>query len=238
MPKFGPKIVLWDLETTNLNANFGYLLCFGWKILGEKKTNAISITEFPQFKKDPTNDRSLVKAAYSELANADAWVTWYGSRFDVPYLSSRLLYHKLPFLPPVPHIDGWWIARKHLRLNSNRLASVSSFLDIEEKTPLDGPTWIRAAAGHEKSIKYVVEHCLQDVVVLEEAYLRIRPLMRTHPNLNVISEEANVCPTCGSKKLQKRGVSITRVATRQRYMCNACGAWSKGKKHLFSAEIR
>jgi DNA polymerase elongation subunit (family B) len=230
-----PKIVFWDLETTNLNANFGYLLCTGYKELGDKKAKVISISDFPSFKSDPTNDKFLVEEFRKVLAEADVTLGWYSSRFDVPYMSSRLLYHGLDVLPPTPHIDLWRTARYKLRLNSNRLASVAAFLDLEEKTPLTGPIWIKAAAGDKKSIEYVKEHCLQDVEVLEQAYLKLRPLVAQHPNLGLMSGRDFHCPYCGSSKLQKRGFLVTPTRRYQRQHCQSCGAWSKDKKALETA---
>jgi len=127
-----PKVVLFDLECTNLNANFGYILCGSWKVLGEKKIHTATITDFPSFEKDCTNDKHVVKAIADALEDADVWVTWYGQRFDVPFLQTRLMYHGNKPMPPVPHVDGWRIARYKMRLNSNRLATVSAFLEVEE----------------------------------------------------------------------------------------------------------
>jgi uncharacterized protein YprB with RNaseH-like and TPR domain len=237
-----PNILFWDLESSNLNANFGYILCFGYKRLGEAKPKIVSITDFPLFKEDCTNDREVVKAAAKILSEGDVWVTWYGKGFDVPLLNSRLIFHKMKPLPPVPHVDGWWIARFKMRLNSNRLATVSSFLEVSEKTPLTGPKWIRAAAGHRPSIKYVTEHCAQDTVVLEEVYHRIKPLVSGHPNMALIVRDPDACPVCAVHgKMQKRGFSVTPTTINQRYQCQACGAWSKGpldKSERFSVKVR
>lgn len=482
-----PRLIAWDLETTNLNANFGYLLCGGWKVLGSKRAQVIDITQSKSFKKDPTNDKELCKRLYDVLSEADMWITWFGcvtpeqrvlksdltwvpagdlkvgdrlvgvddkpcpgrrrrryrlsevlhheiliretvrvhltdgshidvtpdhpfliptnkanganwqwrradalregdwltrvlpvwepnhsweaaylsglydgegslsqfrstqggtlttvgltqnegsvleeahrclealgfearvhshhrardtkckalfvagglperlrflgtvqprrllekldvdklgsvfasqegrtqvvrveglgkkgivgmststetylsegfvshnTYFDVPYLNSRLLRHNLPPLPPVPHLDGWKVARYKLKLNSNRLQSVTSFLGLEDKTPLDGPTWVKAMAGHRKSIKYVVEHCRQDCEVLQQVYERLKPLAQGHPNLNLFQGTTHACPRCGSLDLQCRGKQVTTTQTYQRFQCQSCGGWSRAR---------
>lgn len=111
------------------------------------------------------------------------------------------------------------------------MASVSSFLQIEEKTPLNGPIWIKASAGDPKALKYVVQHCKQDVLVLEQAFENIRQLATSGPNMALITGNGNTgaCPRCSSGKLQKRGFRITAVCKYQRYQCQACGAWTHGK---------
>ena len=53
-------IILFDIETTNLKANFGHILCFGYKELGSKRTKVLSISDYPSaFKKDPTRCRCV-----------------------------------------------------------------------------------------------------------------------------------------------------------------------------------
>ena len=237
-PPKQPKIISWDIECTNLNANFGYMLCMGYKQLGASKARCISITDFPEFKKDPTNDYYLVKASADALRDADMWITWYGGRFDLPYLQSRLVYHGLPILPPVQHVDGWRIAKYKMKLNSNRLASVTGFLGLADKTPLTGPIWIRAAAGHKPSVKYVVEHCLQDVEVLEQVYNKIKPLMTNHPGLGVMLGKTIACPVCGADDLQRRGFHMTRLRKYQRFQCQKCGAWSNDGKTVSKTQLR
>lgn len=223
-------IFLWDLECTNLNADFGYILCAGIKELGKKGVKTFSVADYPEYKKDPTNDKRLVKDVRDYLSQAGAWITWYGQRFDQPFLNSRLTYHKLTPVPPVPHIDGWRIAREKLKLHSNRLASVSAFLEIEEKTPLSGPIWIKASAGDPKALRYVIEHCRQDVLVLEQAFEQIRQLATSGPNIALIKGgNGEECPRCGEDDLQKRGYRVTVSQKYQRFQCQSCGAWSHGK---------
>lgn len=237
-----PRIIAWDLETSNLNANFGYVLCAGWKIIGEKKTNVIRISDYPLHKTDCTNDYEVVKRMGEALADADGIVTWFGQFFDEPYLNSRLLIHGLPLLPPFTagtHIDGWRIARKKLKLNSNRLASVSSFLGVEEKTPLNGPIWVKAMSGHLPSLRYVYKHCEQDVIVLEQVYDKIKPLCNWHFNVNLgnpVTAAVPLCPRCGSSKVTRRGYRWSYSTKTRRFHCGNCGAWSLGKpervKHI------
>ena len=230
----GP-IILWDIECTNLNANFGYILSVAGKALGEKKIESFDVSKYSSYQGDPTNDKKLVKEAGDYLATAGAWVTWYGARFDVPFINSRRIHHGLTPLPPIPHIDGWRIAKYKMAMNSNRLASVSSFLQVQEKTPLDGPTWIKASAGNKAALKYVVKHNVQDVVVLEEVYNKIKPLITTGPNVSLLesgstrNQRVQLCPICSSPRLQKRGANITTTGSRQRFQCQACGGWSMGR---------
>lgn len=203
-----------------------------WKKLGQKTVNVRSVADYAAYKKDPTDDKQLLEEVRDVLSDAGAWVTWYGQGFDQKFVNSRLTLHGLSPLPPVPHIDGWRIAREKLLLHSNRLASVSSFLGIEEKTPLSGPIWVKAGAGNQTALNYVIKHCKQDVVVLEQAYERIKHLATSGPNIAVITGNsgADSCPRCGVEgRLQRRGSRIASAVKYQRFQCQACGAWSHGR---------
>lgn len=236
MSKSSARVVLYDIEASNLSADFGRILSFGWKELGAGKTHVRNINETKGYKKDPTNDKELALLARDVLGSADIIVGWYSQRFDLPFINSRLLAHGESPVPPVAHVDGWRIARYQLHLHSNRLASVSAFLEVEEKTPLLPKVWARATAGDEKALRYVGAHCKQDVVVLEQVYKAIRPFCLDHPNYRVLGREA--CPICGaSASLKQKGHRITRTGRHARFQCKKCGGWSKGK-HEGSAEAR
>ena len=117
-----------------------------------------------------------------------------------------------------------------MKLTSNRLASVSTFLGVKEKTPRNGPIWIKASAGHKSSLDYIIRHCKQDVVVLEEVYDLIKGLATTGPNVAIITGgDLDGCPRCGKSTLQSRGFRVTVTQTYKRYQCTSCGAWSHGK---------
>lgn len=240
MSKDKARIIIWDLETTNLKGNFGYILAGAWKVFGEKKIHSVSITDTSSFDRDPTNDKMLCKELLKSLEGADMWVAHFGKWFDRVMMNTRLVGHGLTPLPPIPMIDTWKICKDNLKLNSNRLATIASWLDLEEKTPLSGKIWIKAMAGHKPSIKYVVQHCRQDVLVLEQVYEKIRCLSRNHPNVNMVHDQTDgkgpvtaKCPICGERKLRRRGKNIARVRWAQRYQCRECGGWSSGppRKH-------
>ena len=69
---------------------------------------------------------------------------------------------------------------------------------------------------------------IQDIKVLEKIYMRLRPWIKNHPAMSHYNETGDhSCPTCGSKKLQRRGTHKTKVSTFRRYQCTSCGGWSR-----------
>lgn len=224
------RIAFLDIECTNLRADYGYVICVCWKEYGKKKIHTASILNCPK-KGEPFNDINVLKAVQQCIDQYDCIVTWYGARFDIPYLNARMLYHGLePIDMNIPHIDLWKTARNHLKLSSNRLANVQNFLQLEnEKTALKGAEWIKAQYGNKRAIGYVIDHCKADVLVLEQAYEKLRPLIRQHPNVNLVTSTLDACPTCGEEgRMKKNGIRYMKTGERQRYKCKACGASAVG----------
>lgn len=227
-----PKIKCWDLECSSLNANGGFIICASIVTLPDEKVRTFRVDKYKDWKHDPWNDRDLVADLVDDLDDADMWVTYYGKRFDHPFLNTRIFYwrsrgHDISLLSNVPHVDLYDTAKRKLKLHSNRLQVVSDLLGHGEKTPLELPTWIKAAGGHRPSINYVVEHCERDALILARNYLDLRPLVPAHPHMGVLATGDRIsCATCGSG-VQKRGTYVTEASTRQRFQCTNpdCGRW-------------
>ena len=220
-----PKILIWDIETSNLNADFGTLLAIGYKWLGDKKTTVLSITDYPQFARDHTNDRQLVKDFLKVYVTADMTVAFNGTLFDRPYLLAKCLEHKLPIPPNIPLQDPYFTS-KSLRISRKSLQNVAYYVRLsQEKTPVEGRIWRRAGAGHKPSIDYIVRHCRKDVAVLEELYIYLRPLMRTHWRLGGTLGQ---CRFCSSERIQSRGQAMTKNKGEvKRIQCQDCGGWDQ-----------
>lgn len=230
-----PRIYAWDLETSDLNANGGFIIAASIVDTTEPDTvhRSFRVDDYPAWVSDPWNDLELIRDLCKELGRADSWVTYYGKRFDHPFLNTRILYwrgkgEKVDHLKTVPHIDLYDTAKRRLKLHSNRLQVVSDLLGHGDKTPLQLPAWRKAAGGHKPSIDYVVEHCDRDAIILAKNYIDLRPLIVSHPHVGMLSggSASDSCPTCGSKALQRRGTYVTPATVRQRLWCKKCGKWS------------
>ncbi len=228
------RILGFDIEASNLSADFGILLCCGFKEVGEGKPWVPDILQYRGKDGDLIKaEKRLLKVVSTRLLESDVWLGHYACYYDLPFLNTRLLYHKMPVLPAnFALIDTWRISRNRLKLRNNRLKTIQEFLHLETaKDAIKPEQWLRALGGHAPSMRYIVEHCRKDVLVLEETYLRLRPLVLDHPNKGLIDGRGG-CGICGANKLQARGFHVTRTRKYQRYQCQACGGWSKGTTPL------
>lgn len=158
-----------DLETTNLSADFGVVLC-GVVKPGHGKPIVFRADKLnPKWDTARDDDSAVVKAIVAELSKHDIWVAHNGAKFDVPFLRTRLLRWGLEQLPNAKLIDPVWLARNKLRMSFNSLGQVANLLSCNTKTEVRPDQWLRASLGGcRKAMDYIVKHCVADVLVLEQ----------------------------------------------------------------------
>lgn len=241
-----PVIILWDLETIpnlpeamkvwpglgaypglTLKATISTIICFGYKRLGESKSKCINAWDFKNWDKNINDDRELCKTAARILSTADIIVTHNGKSFDYRFLQTRLLFHKLPPLPKMIHIDTKNESKKHLFAYNNRLNTLAQAFTDQLKLDHEGwDLWVGVYNKDPKAMKKMTDYCKQDVITLEALFERLRPLMTSLPNFNTFRLEEECCPNCGSLAIRKRGKRLLKDRFVQRLQCMVCGAWS------------
>ena len=226
----GGKILAFDLETSNLAANRGFILCAGAKWVGSKKIMTWRIDDNPKYGTSPKSlydDSHIVKALVKLCIEAEAVVAHYGRKFDVPYLNTRAMALRLSPTGPVTVIDPWDTAKKHMRFARNDLGSLTSLLtDNDEKYHLPWKDWHEAQFGDRRALGRLVTYCKNDVAILEKVYLALRPMIHNHPYIGPVMSKGNAtlrCPACGSSKTHSHDYRRTQLTTVWRRRCNNCG---------------
>ena len=173
-----PKRGFFDIETSNLHADFGIMLSYAIKVEGKRKIYANVID--PEDLRNGTLDKNLVKQCIDDLFEFDEIVTFRGSVFDLPFVRSRALYwgFEFPKYGYMKHKDVYYMVRNRLRLHRNRLEDACRLLGIKGKTHLDGATWTKALTGDKKALAYVLDHNKRDVIILEKLYHVLEPYVR------------------------------------------------------------
>jgi uncharacterized protein YprB with RNaseH-like and TPR domain len=168
------RIVYFDIETSNLNANYGVVLCACFLEDATGKIKTYRIDAYRGFKKDPANDKQLVIDIKKEIEEADILVSYNGKRFDIPFINARLAYWGIDTIRVPKHIDLYSVIKWHYRLSDYKLQTASYFWQTEnQKTIVDGMHWVRALIS-KKSMDYIVQHCEQDVKVLKEVFEKVK----------------------------------------------------------------
>ena len=193
------------------------IMCWAAKWLGEKEI----ITADMWGKKD---DSQLLKKLWKLLDKADVVIAHNGKKFDIRKANARFVQNKMS--PPSPYkiIDTLTEARKYFMFTSNRLGDLGKYLEVGSKMETGGfDLWIECMDNNKKSQAKMLKYCAGDVLLLEKVYLKIRPYMKTHPNLSIYIKDRPACVRCGGLRVKKRGIEASPLGTRQEWFCNDCG---------------
>lgn len=173
-----------DIEATNLNASFGFMLSWYIKKDGKDEYDWGLITKEEIF--NLTFDKRILKKLLKALDHYDILYTHYGidGRFDIPFIRTRAFVHNMEDLLPDYMekiiLDTYMIARRKLRLHSNRLDVIATTLGIKNisKTRLEPIIWTKASAGDMESLLYIKKHNKIDVKLLEKIHHKLRKIER------------------------------------------------------------
>lgn len=173
-----PKIGYFDIETGGFNANADIILCYSIKTRDKDEILNARIT------KNDINteifDKRIIKQLIKDLLKYDVIVTYYGTRFDIPFSRTRALGWRLsfPVFGMVKHKDVYYMVKNKLKLTSRSLATACELLGIRGKNHIKWRIWIKAKHGNEKALEYVQNHCNIDVRILEGAHKKLEVFVK------------------------------------------------------------
>ena len=171
---FKERVGYLDIESTGLKGNWDYCLCWCLKIQGgEILGRHLTKREIVDYK----FDKNLMKELIEAIRGFDRVVTYYGMRFDIPFIKTRCEKWGLEFpsYRDLWQTDVYFIAKANLLLHSTRLMHVCDLMGIPNKEhKLDPDIWQKAQSGHVPSLEWIFEHCKEDVVSLEMAHERLK----------------------------------------------------------------
>lgn len=188
------KTCVYDIETTNFFADFGYTLSASFKDIDTGEIKVFRLDETNLFKdnlekfkrgepslwNDPAFwdvvDIELVDAIRKEYANYNMCITYNGKWFDDMFLNSRLLRCQLPALASgVKHMDILNLAKKVIKTRSLKLDAVKNFLKIDtEPDTHNWAEWRMAGAGIKEGFDFIVQHNIKDVEQLHRVAKELR----------------------------------------------------------------
>lgn len=159
--------------------------------------------------------------------------------FDVPTLNTRFIKNGL--MPPTPYrvIDTLKESKKHFRFESNKLDYLGQTLGLGNKIKTTFSLWENFLKGDKSAMNEMLKYNEQDVLLLEDVYLTLRPYIKSHPNLNLyIESDVNRCPSCMSDQLSWEGNYATNVNRYRSFRCKSCGSVGRSRESNISKEHR
>lgn len=243
-----PRILLLDIETSPTqafiwkfwkeNVNIDqvisdwFMLSWAAKWLGDSKVMSSSVTSIEAISQD---DSRLCAELWMLLDAADIVVAHNGNAFDIPKIQSRFLING--FNPPSAYrqIDTLVIAKQQFGFSSNKLDFIARLFNIEGKYKTGFELWSRCYAGDSEALIEMERYNAHDVEILEKVYLKLRPYVKGHPNLNMYNDSSEItCPICNSTHLtlEEDKFFYTQSSKFPLYRCMDCGGLSRGKKSV------
>lgn len=243
----GPKVLLLDIETSPIIASVWGIwnqdvplnmiekdwsvLSYAAKILGEKTMFYADA----RGQKDINDDSKLLKGIWKLLDEADVIITQNGKKFDIKKLNARFIINGMKPPSSFKHIDTKQIASKNFSFTSNKLEYMAQKLGLKQqkskhKKFAGFELWRQCLADNIEAWKEMEHYNKQDVLTLEELYMKLRGWDNGGVNFNVfVSDPDESCGVCGEHKLQKKGFSVTKTGKYQRYICTNCGSQFRSK---------
>lgn len=254
-PSTGPllKVLLLDIETSPLLSwtwglwqqnigqsmriedNRSYMMSCSMKWLGNDEAH--------YFESRTEDDSHILKAVLKFVDEADVVIAHNGKAFDMKKINAFALINGLNPPSPYRQIDTLLEARKHFKFERNTLAYLADILDcspkLEHKEFAGFDLWRECIKGNDAAWKEMKQYNMQDLITLEEVYLKMRPYIKGHPNMATPSDSLeHRCTACGSTNLLSNGYTITNVSKFERFVCGNCGSFSRGRKNLIGKDVR
>ena len=170
------RVGFFDIESTDLKANVGFLLCWGLLTTdGTVYSDRISRREIMGSSIEP--DRRITASALRALREVDVIVTYNGIHFDVPFLRTRALAHGLrfPAYGQLLHIDLYFAVKSLVRTTNKRMGTITEFLGMTPKDHYDVRVWNSARRGDNTSLQHIYDHNISDLHITQDLLIALGP---------------------------------------------------------------
>lgn len=194
-------------------------ICYKWE--EDKETHALSWDS-------KQCDKKMLTDFIKVLNTADEIVGHNGDKFDLAWVRTRCLYHKLDMFPTYTSIDTLKVARSKFKFNSNKLNYIATFLGIGQKIKTDYDLWKDIVLKKDaKAMDKMIKYCKMDVVLLEKVHKALSNHIPAKTHYGVIfGGYKGSCPECGSDDIIKKDRRILASGTiKIVFKCNTCGKY-------------
>jgi hypothetical protein len=185
-------------------------------------------------------DARISNSIWKLLDEASVVVSHNGNQFDIKRLNTRFLYNGL--FPPTPYqsIDTLVVAKSVFDFSSRKLDYINQYLGLPVKEHTGFELWKQCYFGNPEALHTMELYNRNDCEILEDLYLRFRPYIRSHPNLNLWSvENVSICPNCASKNLDWSVKEyFTYTGKYKGFRCLDCGATGRSRQLELDLEKR
>lgn len=177
---FGERIGFIDIESTDLNGDYGIITCWCIK---DSKSNKIyedsltldDIKKYSSKKRDvePKEDTRIIKSLVEAMKNFDRLIGHYICGFDLPFIRTRAVICgvEYPVFGVYVMSDTWVMLKKKFKLSRNSLENgCRKLVGNTLKDHLSMSIKHGALRGEKWAINDMLVHCRKDVMDTEALY--------------------------------------------------------------------
>jgi len=231
-----PKRLYFDIETSpnigffwsagyKLNIDYSNIIrereiiciCYKWE--GERKVHSLQWD-------GKQSDKKMLLDFMRVMKEADEMIGHNGDKFDLAWIRTRCLFHRIPMFPTYRTIDTLKAARSKFRFNSNRLNYIADYLGVGNKHHTTFDLWKKIVLDKcDSSMKKMVAYCKQDVKLLERVFVEIAPHLEPKTHHGVLAgNDRGSCPHCGGEGtlVKQRFVTTATGLLKVNLRCNKC----------------
>jgi hypothetical protein len=162
--------------------------------------------------------------------DADIIIAQNGKKFDIPKMNTRFWKYGMPRPSSYKIIDTLDAARRAFGMTYNSLDYLGEYLGAGRKLKTEFDLWIKCDNGDKESLEKMQEYNENDVILLEEVYLKMRGWMPNHPKFTAYEKVEGVCPVCFDSNIKNIGLYTAVVKQYQEFRCSHCGSvWHNTK---------
>ena len=251
-PKF-PKILILDIESAPLRAyvwsrwkqnislnqtiSESFMLAWSAKFLFSVETLSDVLTPEEVLNED---DERITIGLWKLLDEAEIVIAHNAQGFDIPKINSRFIVNGLQPTTPYKIIDTLLIAKSSFGFSSNKLDALAGYFGLKPKLSTGFELWSNCMKGDIESLSYMEEYNRHDVELLEEVYLKLRPWMKSHPNIAMyMDSERTLCSSCGSSSVNviPDKFYFTNTTKYPIYRCDCCGGITRGRRTVLDKKV-
>lgn len=179
-------------------------------------------------------DKAMLTEFVKVLARADEIIAHNGDRFDLPWIRTRCLFHRIPINAQLPSVDTLKQARRGFNFPSNRLDYLGQYMGLGGKKKTGGfDLWKAVYGGDRAALRQMVDYCKRDVELLEEVHHRLYDYAKPTAHVGVMEGGyKHWCPSCGSSNTKLNGNKFTTAGgtVRVQMRCLDCSRhWRMGE---------
>jgi hypothetical protein len=156
------------------------IICICYKFENDKKVSHL------KWDKNQC-DKKIIESFIKIMNTADEIVAQNCDAFDIKWLRTRCLYHKIPMFPNYTTLDTLKKSKSGFKFNSNTLDYISQFLGLGQKNSMNFNDWKEIIINNsEKAMDKMIRYCKKDVILLQKVYKELSPYITNKVNHSII----------------------------------------------------